>query len=67
MVILGVQEITTLIGTLGFPIAAYVGIFWYMSKRDEKYDNKLDKMSEVIDNNTKAITILTERIDNKNE
>lgn len=50
-----IQDITTLITTVGFPIAACIALFWQNLK-----------MSEMISNNTNAIleltTIIKERL-----
>ena len=51
-----VQEITTAITTVGFPIVACCGIFWFANKM-------FDKITSVISENTKAITILSEKMD----
>jgi hypothetical protein len=52
---LNIQDITTLITTVGFPIAACIALFWQNLK-----------MSEMISNNTEAIlelsTIIKERL-----
>lgn len=54
-----VQDITTLITTVGFPIAACIALFWQNLK-----------MSEMITNNTTAIleltTIIKERLPDGN-
>lgn len=56
---LNVQDITTLITTVGFPIAACIALFWQNLK-----------MSEMITNNTTAIleltTIIKERLPDGN-
>lgn len=53
------QEVETLITTVGFPIAMCLLFAWYIYKRDEKDSNKdldhkqeVDKLSEAIANNT---------------
>lgn len=50
-----IQAITTLITTVGFPIAACIALFWQNLK-----------MNETIDNNTQALieltTIIKERL-----
>lgn len=56
---LNIQDITTLITTVGFPIAACIALFWQNLK-----------MSEMISNNTEAIleltTIIKERLPDGN-
>lgn len=53
------QEVETLITTVGFPIAMCLLFAWYIYKRDEKDSTKdtehkqeVDKLSEAITNNT---------------
>ena len=56
------QEVETLITTVGFPIAMCLLFAWYIYKRDEKDSTKdlehkqeVDKLSEAITNNTIVI------------
>lgn len=42
------NEIATLISTIGFPIAACVALGWYVSKQ-------LEKFRDTVENNTRAI------------
>lgn len=56
------QEVETLISTLGFPIAMCLLFAWYIYKRDEKdsakdleHKQEVDKLSEAITNNTVVI------------
>lgn len=53
------QEVETLITSVGFPIAMCILFAWYIYKRDEKDSTKdlehkqeVDKLSEAITNNT---------------
>lgn len=53
------QEVETLITTVGFPIAMCLLFAWYIYKRDEKesakdseHKEEVDKLSEAISNNT---------------
>lgn len=53
------QEVETLITSVGFPIAMCLLFAWYIYKRDEKDSTKdiehkqeVDKLSEAISNNT---------------
>lgn len=52
------QDIVTLISTVGFPIAACLGMGWYISKTQEN-------LRRVVEENTKAVLLLTERIARK--
>ena len=53
------QEVETLITTVGFPIAMCLLFAWYIYNRDEKdikkdneHKQEVDKLSEAISNNT---------------
>lgn len=56
------SAITTLIGSLGFPIAACVACFWMLNKEREEHKIEMQKVTEAITNNTMALNTLTERI-----
>jgi uridine phosphorylase len=61
------SAITTMIGSLGFPIVACLAIGWQYTKQQAQNNETLQKMSEALNNNTLAITKLTERMDNEKE
>ena len=61
------------IGSVGFPIVACCGMAYFFAKANDNYrqdmkDNaakhkeEIDKMSEAINNNTKAIELLIQKI-----
>lgn len=57
-----INAITQLIGSLGFPIVCCGALFWRMIKSDEKHQQEMDKMSDALNNNTLALTRLTEKL-----
>lgn len=57
-----VNLIIQLVGSLGFPIVCCGALFWRMIKSDEQHKQEMDKISEVLNNNTVALTRLTEKI-----
>jgi flagellar biogenesis protein FliO len=59
-----VSTVTQIIGSLGFPIAACVGIAWYVVKIQKQNNDTISKMSDALNNNTVALTKLAEKIDN---
>ena len=61
------NAITTLISTLGFPIACCIALFWYMTKQTEQHKNETHELKQAIDNNTIIITKLYERLGGKDE
>lgn len=62
-----VQAILTAISTVGFPIAACVALFWRDNKMQEQHKQESDNMTAALNNNTRAITILTERMHQSHE
>lgn len=57
-----VQALTTIIGSLGFPIAACIACFWMLNKERDDHKAEMNKVTEAINNNTLALTTLTERL-----
>lgn len=71
------NTIITMVGSLGFPIVACIGMAWFFAKANDNYrlDLKesaerhkveIDKMSEAINNNTKALELLIQKMDGDN-
>ena len=56
------SAITTLIGSLGFPIAACIACFWMLNKEREEHKTEMQEVSKAIANNTIALNTLTERL-----
>lgn len=57
------NTIIQLIGSLGFPIVMCGALFWRMVKSDEQHKEEMDKLSEALNNNTIAITKLSDNLD----
>lgn len=59
--------IMNMITSVGFPIVACLGMFYYltktMDKRDEKIDETLRQMTNVVNENNKLIAIFTDKMD----
>lgn len=47
-----VQSITTIVTTVGFPIAVCLILFWYINKIQEQHKAETDKLAEALNNNT---------------
>lgn len=58
-----IQSIVQIVGSLGFPIAACVGMFWYMMKKDEQHKAEIDLLSAAVQNNTLVMTEIRDRLD----
>lgn len=54
--------ITTLISTLGFPIAVCIYLFYNQNKQAELHKEEIDKLRETVDNNTKIMTKLCTKL-----
>ncbi len=72
------NTIITMIGSLGFPIVACIGIAYFFAKANDNYrmdmkeasvrhKEEIDKMSEAINNNTKALELLIQKIGEVND
>lgn len=57
------QAITTLIGSLGFPIAACVAMFAMLNKEREEHKAEMNKVTEAISNNTLALQALKDKLE----
>lgn len=57
--------ITQIIGTLGFPIAACIALFYQMQKQEEQHKAEMDKLTESLNNNTVALTQLAAKLEVK--
>lgn len=66
-------SITSLISNVGFPIVCFLACAWYVKYREDKNDEKIDKLNtmhddenkrmvEAINNNTVALTRLTDTL-----
>lgn len=59
--------VTQLIGSLGFPIVACIALFYQNSKQEDRHREEMEKLSDAVNNNTLAITQLTEKINGKED
>lgn len=57
------NTIIQLVGSLGFPIVMCGALFWRMVKSDEQHKEEMDKLSMALNNNTIAITKLSDNLD----
>ena len=54
------ENLPDIISTLGFPMAAYVALFWYMMRKDADHKEEVTQMTEAIKNNTLALQHLAD-------
>lgn len=56
-------DIASAIGTIGFPTVMCL-LFWKkMDKQDEQHENEMNKVMDALNNNTKAMTELSLRLE----
>lgn len=53
--------VAEIVGNFGFPIAATIGLFWYIIKKDAKHAETIDSLRQALDNNTAVLRIIYER------
>lgn len=58
-----VSSIVQIIGSLGFPVAACIAVFWYLMKESENHKAEVGKLSEALQNNTLALTKLCDELE----
>lgn len=63
------NAVTSLIGTLGFPIVMTLLLFFYVKEQNELHDKEINSLKEAINDLKLAIITLTERLmgNKKNE
>ena len=60
-----VQAVTSIVTTVGFPIAVCLICFWYINKMQEQHKAETDKLAEALNNNTLVIQKLINNLENK--
>ena len=58
-----VSGIIQVVGSLGFPIAACIAVFWYLMKESENHKAEVNKLSDALQNNTIALTKLCDELE----
>jgi hypothetical protein len=56
------DAIIQLIGSLGFPIAMCILIFWYLMKETENHKEEVSMLKDVIAKNTEALIELKDKL-----
>lgn len=60
-------EIMSAITTVGFPIVACIGMGVYIKYITDKYDTARSEMTQALNNNTIALTVLAENLKKESE
>lgn len=58
-----VSGIIQVVGSLGFPVAACIAVFWYLMKESENHKTEVSKLSDALQNNTIALTKLCDELE----
>lgn len=64
---MNIQDITTLVSSLGFPIVACGALFWSNLKTSERYTTTIDEMRKTIEDNTVATNQLVDKLNEENK
>ena len=59
---MGVNDIITLISTVGFPIAACVALFWQIDEMRKSHKEEMDGVKEALNNNTLVVQKLVDKL-----
>lgn len=57
---MSIELLQTLIGSLGFPIACVIAMFWMWNKEREDHKEEISKVTEALNNNTQALIKIEE-------
>jgi len=60
--IMDFQPILTAISTVGFPIVMSGALFWKMNQQDNDHKEEMAKLTEAVNNNTIALTKLSDKL-----
>jgi len=56
------EMISSLIGTLGFPVVACLGLFWFLNKQEERRTEEIHQLQITLAENTAILSSLKELI-----
>lgn len=59
------NTITTLVGSLGFPIVCCIALFWYITKLTKQHKDEITELRSAIDNNTNVMNQLVNKLNEK--
>lgn len=54
-----IDDITTIISNVGFPVGMCLLLFFYMEKQNERHQQETDKINDTLKDNTKVLSELT--------
>ena len=59
---MAVNDIVTIISTVGFPIAACVALFWQINEMRNSHKEEMDGVKEALNNNTLVVQKLVDKL-----
>lgn len=59
---MGVNDVVSIISTVGFPIAACVALFWQSNQMQKQHKEEMDGMKEALNNNTFVVQKLVDKL-----
>ena len=59
---MGVNDVVTIISTVGFPIAAFVALFWQTNEMQKNHKEEMDGVKEALNNNTLVVQKLVDKL-----
>ena len=63
VMIMDIGTVTSLIGSLGFPIVCCIAMWTMLNKERDAHKEEMDKLNQTINNNTLALQALADRMD----
>ena len=63
--IMDITIFTQLIGSMGFPIACVIAMFYFWNKEREDHKDELNSLRSALDNNTQALIKIEELLRNR--
>lgn len=63
--VISMEEVTTVISTVGFPIAMCILLFWYMKEQMKTHKEETDQLKNVINENNVILAGLKQLIEDK--
>lgn len=60
---MSVEVVTTIINSMGFPIAVCIALFWTLKQMGTKALETMTEFKDAINNNTNSINLLINKLD----
>lgn len=59
------QEVTNLISSVGFPIAACIALFYQLNKTTQSHREEISELRQVVENNTLTLQKMIDKMEEK--